>query len=61
MNDIYVQIMNRDKNDKNFQDYFNILRMIEKKSDTSQRSIAKELGISLGKLNYCLVELKKKD
>ena len=53
--------MNKKKNDDySYQDKFNILRVIEKKSDSTQRSIANELDISLGKLNYCLVELKKK-
>ena len=53
--------MNKKKNeDYSYQDKFNILRVIEKKSDSTQRSIANELDISLGKLNYCLVELKKK-
>tara|TARA_Y100001980_G_C14280304_1_gene115010 strand:- start:237 stop:533 length:297 start_codon:yes stop_codon:yes gene_type:complete len=41
------------------QDHLNVLRKI--KSDyKSQRDLAKELGFSLGKLNYCLKELKKK-
>ena len=39
---------------------FNILRLIEKKSRTSQRAIAEQLGYSLGKLNYCLKALKTK-
>ena len=42
------------------QDYFNILRLINKKPDANQRSLAKELGISLGKFNYCLKALKAK-
>ena len=37
-----------------------ILRRIEKKPFFSQRELSKELGFSLGKLNYCLKELKKK-
>ena len=41
-------------------EHFNILRKIFKKSDLSQRQLAKELNLSLGKVNYCLVELKKK-
>ena len=54
--------MNKKKNENyRYQDKFNILRVIEKKSDSTQRSIANELDISLGKLNYCLAELKKKD
>ena len=42
------------------QDYFNILRKVSKKPNTNQRQLAKELGFSLGKLNYCLNELKLK-
>ena len=42
------------------QDHFHILRRIKKKSNLSQRELAKELGFSLGKLNYCLKALKKK-
>ena len=42
------------------EDYFKILRKIQKEPKNSQRVIAKDLGISLGKLNYCLKELKKK-
>jgi|TARA_B100002003_G_C14090019_1_gene524278 EPS-associated MarR family transcriptional regulator len=45
-------------NDK--QDHFNILRKLKKKSEYTQRDLAAELGFSLGKLNYCLKELKKK-
>tara|TARA_B100001029_G_C14942795_1_gene384180 strand:- start:212 stop:562 length:351 start_codon:yes stop_codon:yes gene_type:complete len=61
MNDNYVQIMNtNNKNSDNNQDYLNILRKIDKKSNMTQRNMASELGISLGKLNYCLIELKKK-
>ena len=41
------------------QDDLNVLRKIS--SDyKSQRDLAKELGFSLGKLNYCLKALKKK-
>ena len=49
--------MNNLKNDK---EELDILRKIEKKPDFSQRELSKELGFSLGKLNYCLKELKKK-
>ena len=42
------------------QDYFNLLRKISKKPQSSQRELAKELGFSLGKLNYCLKALKTK-
>jgi len=42
------------------QDHFNILREIQKKPNSSQRKLAKELGFSLGKLNYCLKALQNK-
>ena len=42
------------------QDHFNLLRKIKSKSYTTQRELAKELGFSLGKLNYCLKALKSK-
>ena len=45
---------------KNIQDYFNVLRKIDRNSDISQRKLASELGFSLGKLNYCLKALQKK-
>ena len=38
----------------------NILRKINKNSELTQRKMADDLGISLGKLNYCIKELKKK-
>ena len=42
------------------QDYFNILRKIKSNPETTQRELAKDLGFSLGKLNYCLNALKNK-
>jgi EPS-associated MarR family transcriptional regulator len=41
-------------------DFFEILRKLEKNPILTQREIAKELNFSLGKINYCLQELKKK-
>jgi EPS-associated MarR family transcriptional regulator len=41
-------------------DEFNTLRKINNKPDSTQREVAKELGFSLGKLNYCLRALKDK-
>ena len=37
-----------------------ILRSINDNPKTSQRELAKKLGFSLGKLNYCLKSLKDK-
>lgn len=44
----------------NDQENLEILRRIKKNPNISQRVLAKELGFSLGKLNYCLKALKKK-
>ena len=41
-------------------DHLNLLREIQKKPEASQRDLAKDLGFSLGKLNYCIKELKNK-
>tara|TARA_B100001059_G_C17663782_1_gene490820 strand:+ start:607 stop:924 length:318 start_codon:yes stop_codon:yes gene_type:complete len=45
---------------ENKQDHFNILRKIKKNPQTTQRELAEELGLSLGKLNYCLKALQSK-
>ena len=45
---------------KSDQDNLNVLRAIHKKPKSSQREMAKYLGFSLGKLNYCLKALKNK-
>mgnify|MGYP001336204863 FL=1 len=45
---------------KKTEDHFEVLRRINKENNSSQRKLAEELGFSLGKLNYCLKELKKK-
>ena len=42
------------------QEELEILRTIDKKNNSSHRELAKELGFSLGKLNYCLNALKQK-
>tara|TARA_B100000035_G_C20701218_1_gene422747 strand:+ start:7 stop:312 length:306 start_codon:yes stop_codon:yes gene_type:complete len=41
-------------------DLFNLLRKIDSQNNLSQREMAKSMGFSLGKLNYCLKALKKK-
>tara|TARA_Y100000389_G_scaffold171802_1_gene179718 strand:- start:3973 stop:4293 length:321 start_codon:yes stop_codon:yes gene_type:complete len=41
-------------------DHLNVLRKIQKKPNASQRKLAKDLGFSLGKLNYCIKELQNK-
>ena len=45
---------------ENNNDLFNILRKLYSKQDLTQRELAKDLGFSLGKLNYCLKALKDK-
>ena len=47
-------------NKKENPDHFDILRKIQNKPKLTQRELAKELGFSLGKLNYCLQALKFK-
>ena len=42
------------------EDHFSVLRKIKNKPHSSQREMAKELGFSLGKLNYCLKALQEK-
>jgi len=44
----------------NDQDYLNILRKIKSPNKFTQRMLATKLGFSLGKLNYCLNNLKQK-
>jgi len=42
------------------QDHFELLRKLNKHPKATQRELAKSLGFSLGKLNYCLKALKSK-
>jgi EPS-associated MarR family transcriptional regulator len=61
MNYKFVQIMNmKDKKITESQADLDILRKISKNPDTTQRKIANDLGVSLGKVNYCLIKLKEK-
>ena len=46
--------------DKEINEEFEILRIIKKKPKTTQRDLARQLGFSLGKLNYCLRALRSK-
>ena len=41
-------------------DEFNVLRKLLKNPKSTQRELAKELDLSLGKINYCLKALNKK-
>ena len=46
--------------DKNIDEYFSILNLIENNPEKSQREIAQDLSLSLGKVNFLLKELTKK-
>jgi EPS-associated MarR family transcriptional regulator len=39
---------------------YKLMRLLEANPGTSQRELARELGISLGKTNYCLQALMRK-
>ncbi len=39
---------------------YKILKLVEVNPEISQRQLARELGISLGKTNYCLKALVEK-
>ena len=56
----YEQIVHNMNNNKDNQDFFDVLRKVSKNPETTQREMASDLGFSLGKLNYCLKALKKK-
>lgn len=45
---------------KIIQDEFEILRLVNRNNIYSQRKLSKNLGFSLGKVNYCLRKLKNK-
>ena len=40
--------------------HYRLLKRLEQQPDVSQRELAKELGVSLGKVNYCLKALVDK-
>jgi EPS-associated MarR family transcriptional regulator len=44
----------------NQQSKYQLLKSLEQDANTTQRQLSKELGISLGKVNYCLQSLIKK-
>ena len=39
---------------------YRLLKILSRESNITQRDMAKRMGISLGKVNYCLSELAKK-
>ena len=40
--------------------HYRMLKMLSKEPNISQRDMAKRMGISLGKMNYCVTELASK-
>ena len=40
--------------------HFDLLRKLELKPEYTQRELSKEMGISLGKVNYCIKKLVEK-
>ena len=40
--------------------HYRLLKMLSKKPNVTQRDMAKRMGISLGKMNYCVTELAAK-
>ncbi|MDX8401379.1 MAG: MarR family EPS-associated transcriptional regulator [Mariprofundaceae bacterium] len=40
--------------------HYRLLKLIEERPEISQRELARELGLSLGKVNYCLKAFVKK-
>jgi EPS-associated MarR family transcriptional regulator len=39
---------------------YKLMRLLDAKSELSQRDVARELGVSLGKVNYCVQALIRK-
>ena len=42
------------------QEFFEILRQVVRKPNATQRELAEQLNLSVGKLNYCLKALREK-
>ena len=40
--------------------HYQVLKILEQNPQISQRELARELGVSLGKVNYCLKALIKR-
>jgi EPS-associated MarR family transcriptional regulator len=39
---------------------YHLLKILENEPDLNQREMARKMGISLGKVNYCITELAKR-
>ena len=46
--------------DNELENNYKVLKEIQNNPNTSQRKLAKEVGFSLGKLNYCIKALQQK-
>jgi len=57
MNNVIRSIIEHMKDDP---DQLDVLRVINNKTNVTQREMANDLGFSLGKLNYVIKALKKK-
>ncbi len=51
---LFQRLMNKDEI------HFDLLRKLESNPKYTQRKLSKELGISLGKVNYCIKKLTEK-
>jgi EPS-associated MarR family transcriptional regulator len=40
--------------------HYRVMRLLETKPEITQRDVARELGVSLGKVNYCVRALIQK-
>jgi EPS-associated MarR family transcriptional regulator len=40
--------------------HLDLLRILEKSPDSTQRELSKEMGVSLGKVNYCMQKMIQK-
>ena len=40
--------------------HYKVMRLLEMKTEVTQRDVARELGVSLGKINYCVRALIEK-
>jgi EPS-associated MarR family transcriptional regulator len=44
----------------NDETHYRVMRLVEEKPEITQRDVARELGVSLGKANYCVQALIRK-
>ena len=51
------RVPNFEENEMNEEIDYKVIKLIEQDAEISQRALSKELGVSLGKINYCLKAL----